>query len=67
MLPDLEALTPSLIVACAFLIGLLVFLRRQMSPASRPARDGTTDIFPDGGNTDAGGPAPESSPDQPKV
>ena len=36
MLADLEALTPPLIMAAAFLIGLTLFLRRQMSPRDQP-------------------------------
>ena len=39
MLADLEALTPPLIVCVAFLIGVALFLRRQMSPRGRPADD----------------------------
>ncbi len=35
MLADLEALTPPLIVGGAFLIGVVWFLRRQMSPRQR--------------------------------
>jgi hypothetical protein len=67
MLADLAALTPPLVVAGAFLIGLLVFLRRQMSAGSEPAPGGSADIPEDGRNTDAGEPAPGPSPDQPKV
>lgn len=33
MLADLAALTPPLVVCAAFLIGLLLFLRRQMGPS----------------------------------
>jgi hypothetical protein len=32
MWQDLAALTPPLIVCVAFIVGLVVFLRRQMSP-----------------------------------
>jgi hypothetical protein len=39
MLADLEALTPPLIMAAAFLIGLTLFLRRQMSPRHQPGDD----------------------------
>jgi hypothetical protein len=39
MLADLEALTPPLIMAAAFLIGLTLFLRRQMSPRDQPEDD----------------------------
>ena len=40
MLADLEALTPPLIMAAAFLIGLTLFLRRQMSPRGQAEDDG---------------------------
>ena len=40
MLADLEALTPPLIMAAAFLIGLTLFLRRQMSPRDQAEDDG---------------------------
>ena len=39
MLGDLEALTPPLVVAVAFLIGLTFFLRRQMGPGDPPEDD----------------------------
>ena len=39
MWSDLAALTPPLIVCVAFLIGVGVFLRRQMSPKRRAERD----------------------------
>jgi hypothetical protein len=32
MLADLAALTPPLVVCVAFIIGLVIFLRRQMGP-----------------------------------
>ncbi|HEY5987284.1 MAG TPA: hypothetical protein VIV12_13060 [Streptosporangiaceae bacterium] len=67
MLADLAALTPPLVVAGAFLIGLFVFLRRQMSAGNRPAAGGSAGIPEDARNTDAGEPAPGPSPDQPKV
>ena len=68
MLADLEALTPPLIVAAAFLIGVVLFLRRQMSPRGRPEddRDGA-DIGADGGNAAPSDPAHGSSADQHKV
>lgn len=68
MLADLEALTPPLIVGGAFLIGVALFLRRQMSPR-RLAEDDRdeADIEPDGGNADLGDPAHGSSTDQHKV
>jgi hypothetical protein len=67
MLQDLEALTPPLVVAAAFLIGLFIFLRHQMRPGNEPTGDGSADIPEDGRNTDAGEPAPGSSPDHRKV
>ena len=68
MLADLEALTPPLIMAVAFLIGLTLFLRRQMSPRDQPEDDGD-----DAGNTgstsndDPGDAAHGPSTDQHKV
>jgi hypothetical protein len=38
MWQDLAALTPPLVVCVAFLIGLVVFLRREMSPKRRAIR-----------------------------
>ena len=68
MLADLEALTPPLIVAVAFLIGVVLFLRRQMSPRGQPAdeRD-EADIGADRQNADPGDPGHGSSADQHKV
>ncbi|MGH3186777.1 MAG: hypothetical protein ACRDPY_09545 [Streptosporangiaceae bacterium] len=39
MLSDLAALAPSLIVCVAFLVGVAMFLRSQMSPKRREARN----------------------------
>ena len=36
---DLVALTPPLVVAGAFVIGVVMFLRRQMSPRQDPVDD----------------------------
>jgi hypothetical protein len=62
MLQDLEVLTPSLVVCAAFLIGIVMFLRRQMS-ARRPGdEEGPADIPDDSRNAvpeDA--PSPSSS------
>ena len=53
MLADLEALTPPLVVCVAFLIGVVLFLRRQMGAGSQPADpDAETDIHGDGSNSD---------------
>jgi membrane protein insertase Oxa1/YidC/SpoIIIJ len=38
MWQDLAALTPPLVVCVAFLIGLAMFLRREMSPKRRAER-----------------------------
>jgi hypothetical protein len=38
MWQDLAAVTPPLVVCVAFLIGLAIFLRREMSPKRRAAR-----------------------------
>ena len=68
MLADLEALTPPLIMAAAFLIGLTLFLRRQMSRRDQPEDDGD-----EAGNTgstsndDPGDAAHGPSTDQHKV
>ncbi len=62
MLSDLAALTPPLVVAVAFGIGVVLFLRRQLGPAGRQADDDGAEISGDPGN--AGGvdhpPAPRA-------
>lgn len=66
MLRDLAALTPPLVVCGAFLIGVVLFLRRQMGTGAQSAdRDGT-DIHDAGGNTDTDGPEATSTPDRAK-
>jgi hypothetical protein len=51
MLADLAALTPPLIVGAAFVIGVVMFLRRQMGqPGS--ADDDQAEIPDDHGNAD---------------
>ena len=40
MWQDLAALTPPLVVCVAFIIGLVIFLRREMGPRRDGARDG---------------------------
>ena len=68
MLADLEALTPPLIMAAAFLIGLTLFLRRQMSPRDRPAdHSEEADITGGTSNDDPGGATHGPSTDQHKV
>ena len=45
MLADLAALTPPLVVCAAFLIGVVLFLHRQMASGDRlAAGDAETDI-----------------------
>ena len=67
MLRDLAALTPPLVVCGAFLIGVVLFLRRQMGAGSQPAdRDSETDIHDDARNADTGDPEAVSSPDRGK-
>jgi Flp pilus assembly protein TadB len=68
MLADLAALTPPLVVAGVFLIGLILFLRRQMGSAreERQDHDGS-DIPDDGRNVAHDEPAQPSSPDTRKV
>jgi hypothetical protein len=65
MLQDLAALTPPLVVCAAFLIGVVLFLRRQMGAGSQPADpDAETDIHDDGGNADTDDPKAASSDDR---
>ncbi len=67
MLADLAALTPPLVVCGAFLIGVVLFLRRQMGAGSQPTdRDGETDIPEADRNADPGDPEAVSSPDRAK-
>lgn len=44
MLQDLEVLTPSLVVCAAFLVAIVMFLRRQMSPKRPDGDEGAADI-----------------------
>jgi hypothetical protein len=57
MLADLAALTPSLVVCVAFLIGVGLFLRRQMAAK----QSGGDDEAPDDISGDSGIPEPERS------
>jgi hypothetical protein len=51
MLQDLAALTPPLVVCVAFLIGVVLFLRRQMGSQRQPEQhDAETDIQDDARN-----------------
>lgn len=65
MLRDLEVLTPSLAVCAAFLIGLVMFLRRQMSAKPRADEERPPDIPDDTGNAAAGDASQPSS--QPRI
>ena len=68
MIADLEALTPPLIVAAAFLFGLVLFLRRQLGPRHPGAEDGEeADIRDSTSNADTGDVAHGPSTDQHKV
>lgn len=71
MLSDLAALTPPLVVAVAFVIGVVLFLRRQMGQGAGTADDRDDDPgaeFPDDqGNADTGDHPSAPSGDQRKV
>jgi hypothetical protein len=64
MLADLAALTPSLVVCVAFLIGVVLFLRRQMAPKLPEEDDGPDDISGDGTIPGPGRSRPASPPDR---
>ena len=62
MLQDLAALTPPLVVCGAFLVGVVLFLRRQMGARGRAEdREAETEIHDDGMNTDPDDPKAVSS------
>jgi hypothetical protein len=64
MLQDLAALTPPLVVCVAFLIGVVLFLRKQMGTRQPPEQsDGQTDIQDDAGNTPSSDPEAAPSVD----
>ncbi len=57
MLGDLAALTPPLVVCVAFLVGVVLFLRRQLGAGNRSAdRDAEADIQDDSSNADTDDP-----------
>jgi hypothetical protein len=65
MLADLAALTPSLVVCVAFLIGVALFLRRQMAAKqSSEDDDAPDDISGDSGIPEPEGSRPAPSPDR---
>ena len=64
MLQDLAALTPPLVVCVAFLIGVVLFLRRQLGARHPPEqRDAETDIQDDARNAGTSDPEAASSVD----
>ena len=68
MIADLEALAPPLIMAAAFLFGLVLFLRRQLGPRRQEAEDGDeVDIRGGASNADPGDAPHGPSADQHKV
>ena len=65
MLQDLAALTPPLVVCGAFLVGVVLFLRRQMGAGARSEdREAETEIHDDGTNSDTDDPKAVSSDDR---
>jgi len=65
MLRDLAALTPPLVVCGAFLVGVVLFLRRQMGARGRSEdHEAETEIHDDGMNTDTDDPKAVSSDDR---
>jgi hypothetical protein len=64
MLRDLAALTPPLVVCGAFLVGVVLFLRRQMRAGNGTEdHDAETDIHDDGSNADTDDPKAASPGD----
>jgi hypothetical protein len=69
LLKDLAALTPPAVVCAAFIIGLVMFLRREMAPKRR-VREGArrdADISGNKGIIDANGAASAVGSDDPAV
>lgn len=65
MLADLAALIPPLVVCVAFLIGVGLFLRRQMAAKQTDGDDDAPDdISGDSGIQDLGRSRPAASPDR---
>lgn len=68
MLSALAALTPSLVVGGAFVIGVVMFLRRQLGPAGGASDDEDGGEIPDDdGNADPGDHPATPSADHRKV
>ena len=66
MLQDLAALTPPAVVCVAFLIGLVLLLRREMAPKRRVREDpgDEHDISGNNGIIDVKAPASVPGPDE---
>lgn len=66
MLNDLAALTPPAVVCAAFLVGLVLLLRREMAPKRRVREepDGEHDISGKNGIIDAKTPTSVTGPDE---
>ena len=65
MVKDLAALTPPAVVCAAFLVGLVLLLRREMAPKRRARQDvaGERDISGNNGITDVKTPTSATGPD----
>jgi hypothetical protein len=63
MLSDLAALTPPLVVGGAFVIGVVLFLRRQMGAGAGGDDDGEAEIPVDNRNADRDAQASAPSAD----
>lgn len=61
MLKDLAALTPPAVVCAAFLIGLVLLLRREMAPKRRVREDSGSEHDISGNNGIIGAKAPTSA------
>ena len=61
MLKDLAALTPPAVVCAAFLIGLVLLLRREMAPKRRVREDAGSEHDISGNNGIIGVKAPTSA------
>lgn len=66
MLKDLAALTPPAVVCVAFLVGLVLLLRREMAPKRRVREDpgDERDISGNNGIIDVKAPASVAGPDE---
>jgi hypothetical protein len=66
LVKDLAALTPPAVVCAAFLVGLVLLLRREMAPKHRMREDAGSerDISGNNGIIDAKAPASAAHPDE---